>query len=124
LCQRLQPVSANSEPAGQAEPAAAESPAAAVEPTVAFAEPVETAAADEAEADKAPPAAPSAPVVNLDEVVKGAGLQLVETAPGAQAATPTPIPATPRPGRVRRKAPVAPPAPLQQVETDGPPPSP
>ncbi|MFK7963186.1 MAG: Rne/Rng family ribonuclease [Burkholderiaceae bacterium] len=68
-----------------------------------------------------PPA--QAPAANLDEVVKDAGLQLIETASTDRAPAPAPAPAAPRPRRVRRKASVAPPAPLQQVETDGTPPA-
>ncbi len=72
----------------------------------------------EAEVEAAAPvAAAPAPAVAPEEVVKSAGLEMVETGPstGIQAA---PIPrATPRAGRVRRKSPVAAPAPLEQVQT-------
>lgn len=96
--------------------------------------PIESTAADEmppvvesvvvVEEPAAPAPAP-APAVSLDDVVRDAGLQMVETAPGSPAMPAVaPTPAAARPKRVRRKTPAAPPAPLQQVETDDPPPAP
>ena len=69
------------------------------------------------------PAPAPVPAASLDEVVRGAGLQLIETTSTDSAPVAVPAPAAPRPRRVRRKAPVAPAAPLQQVETDGTPPA-
>lgn len=100
-------------------PVAQSEPPELIEPAVAE----ETAPIEEPVA--ATPAPAPVPAVNLDDVVRDAGLQMVETAPGSQAMpAAAPAPAAPRPKRVRRKTPVAPPAPLQQVETDGPPPAP
>ncbi len=96
--------------ASQAAPAPVSNP----EPAPAVPEPV---------ASKPPPAREPAvrePKANLDEVVRDAGLQMVETSssPAPVAAAPK---AAPRPRRVRKKTAAAAPAPLQQIETDNPP---
>lgn len=61
--------------------------------------------------------APKTPPKDLEKVVQGAGLQWVQTAPGAAQAEPEPV-RTPTPGRAKRvRRSAAESAPMQQVET-------
>ena len=68
-------------------------------------------------ASHSPAPAPKSPPKDLEKVVEGAGLQWVQTAPGAAQAEPAPArtPTPKRAKRVRRSAAQA--APMQQIET-------
>lgn len=103
-------------------------PVVEVQPVASVSEPVEVPKAvpqPEPEVTPVPaaiasPAQAEADAQNISEAVRQSGMQMVETAAAAVAPV-APVKTAPRPRRARKKASVAPPAALKQIETDEPP---